>query len=105
MIVSLLITPYAWFTDEVVLLPAILQTAVSIHGKRATSRPLGMVFALLNGLLILFIAFKVPMASGMYFWSSLLWLSVYIYGRTQASPAGQHQSRVIAAGCQLEKSV
>ncbi len=98
MIASLLITPYAWFTDEVVVLPVILQVAVRFHAERATLwMPAPILFAFLNGLLLVFIALKVPMASGRYFWSSLLWLFVYTYGRREASRACQLESKALVA--------
>jgi N6-adenosine-specific RNA methylase IME4 len=34
MVVSVLATPYAWFTDEVVLLPAVVQVALWAYNAR-----------------------------------------------------------------------
>ena len=84
LVVSVLTTPYAWLTDEVVLLPAILQAAAFVYQTRANmkvgSRLLLLTFALLDGLLLLILKSKVPFATGIYFWSSLVWLSWYLYG-------------------------
>jgi hypothetical protein len=87
MVVSVLVTPYAWITDEVVLLPAILQAAVYAYG--AASRAVlktGLavaVFASLNALLLLMVVSKVPITSAAYFWSSLVWFSWHLYGRSR----------------------
>jgi hypothetical protein len=85
MVVSVLTTPYAWLTDEVVLLPAILQAAMWVYSARreitSGARLLIIVFACLNGLLLLILRFKVSFATGIYFWSSLVWFGWYFYGR------------------------
>jgi hypothetical protein len=90
MVVSVLTTPYAWLSDEVVLLPAILQAAMWIYSVRknltVTAHLVIVLFAGLNALLLLILSFKIPFATGIYFWSSLVWFSFYFYGRRLASP-------------------
>jgi hypothetical protein len=85
LVVSVLTTPYAWFTDEVVLLPAMLQAGLWIYRarQRATmgTRVASVCFASLNLLLLLILAAKVPFATGIYFWSSLVWFSWYFYAK------------------------
>jgi hypothetical protein len=87
LVVSILTTPYDWFTDEVILLPAILQAAAWIFAARKTGtlgpRLAAIAFALLNGLLLLMVVFQVPLKTGLYFWSSLLWSLWYAYGLRQ----------------------
>ena len=84
-VVSILTTPYGWLTDEVVLLPAILYAAMCIFGEKkkmpTTARIVLAVFAFLNWIMLLLIASKIPLQSGIYFWSSLLWFAWYFYGR------------------------
>jgi hypothetical protein len=84
LIASVLTTPYAWLTDEVVVLPAILQAAVFVYQSRKemkiTSRLVLLTFVLLDALLLMILRFKIPFATGIYFWSSLLWFSWYVYG-------------------------
>ena len=85
MVVSILTTPYGWLTDEVVLLPAVLFAAMCIFGGkkklRVTTRMALAVFGSLNWLMLLLIASHIPLQSGIYFWSSLLWFGWYWYGR------------------------
>jgi hypothetical protein len=85
LVVSVLTTPYAWFTDEVVLLPAMLQAGLWIYRarQRATmgTRVVSVCCASLNLLLLLILAAKVPFATGIYFWSSLVWFSWYFYAK------------------------
>jgi hypothetical protein len=84
LIASVLTTPYAWLTDEVVVLPAILQAAVFVYQSRQemkiTSRLVLLIFVLLDALLLMILRFKIPFATGVYFWSSVLWFSWYVYG-------------------------
>jgi hypothetical protein len=80
-VVSLLTTPYAWLADETVVLPAVLQaTAFAYHSRKVlklrTNIALG-TFAFLNFLLVLILKSKVPFATGIYFWSSLVWFAFY----------------------------
>jgi hypothetical protein len=88
LVVSVLVTPYAWLTDEVVLLPAMLQGIAFVYQTRAnmkvTTRLLLLVFALLDGLLLSILRFKIPFSTGIYFWSSLVWFLWYVYARRRA---------------------
>jgi hypothetical protein len=83
LIVSVLTTPYAWLADETVLLPAILQAAAFVYQARADMKVRNKlalsIFALLNALLLLILRSKIPFATGIYFWSSLVWFSWYFY--------------------------
>jgi len=86
LVVSVLTAPYAWMTDEAVLLPAILQGAIWVYPAKAklklTSQLIILFFACLNGLLLLLLRAKVPFATGIYFWSGLLWTSWYWYAKS-----------------------
>jgi hypothetical protein len=45
-------------------------------------------FACLDGLLLLVLRAKIPFSTGIYFWSSLVWVSWYWYAqRFRKSPA------------------
>jgi hypothetical protein len=85
LVVSVLTTPYAWLTDEVMLLPAVLQATLWVTYSKdcltATARVLITLFACLNLLLLLVLKAKVPFATGIYFWSSLVWFGLYLFGR------------------------
>ena len=83
MVVSIATSPYGWFTDEAVLLPAILQAAAWIFASKTArwaTRLATLAFVLATGLLLLMVLFLVPLSSGLYFWSSLVWLLWYVYG-------------------------
>jgi hypothetical protein len=84
LVVAVLTTPYAWMTDEVVLLPAMLQGIIWVSDAKLKLRSqiAIAVFVLLDLLLLLIVAFQIPPATGIYFWSSLVWFSWYLYART-----------------------
>jgi hypothetical protein len=87
LVVSILVTPYAWMSDEVILLPAMLQAAAFFYKRNFVSRwttwiVVGM-FVSLNALLLGLLIARVPFATGVYFWSSLVWFAWYVYGRRQ----------------------
>lgn len=85
MVVSVLATPYAWLTDEVVLLPAVLQVALWAYHTRERftwkMKTVVILFACLNALLLLILWSKIPFSTGIYFWSSLVWFGWYVYGK------------------------
>jgi Glycosyltransferase family 87 len=85
MVVSVVATPYAWLTDEVVLLPAVLQVALWAYNARERftwkTKMVVVMFACLDALLLLILRSKIPFSTGIYFWSSLVWFGWYVYGR------------------------
>src|SRR5205085_7338469 len=103
MVVSILTTPYGWLTDEVVLLPAILFAAMCIFARkqklRITTKIVLAIFGFLNWIMLLLVASQIPLQSGVYFWSSLLWLGWYFYGRRHCLPSYKAQSEPVPAVC------
>lgn len=85
LVVSVLTTPYAWIADEAILLPAILQGVLWVYRAKAKltlwSQLAIFIFACLDGLLLLILRAKIPFATGIYFWSSLVWVSWYSYAQ------------------------
>jgi hypothetical protein len=88
LIVSVLVTPYEWLSDETVLLPAILQAAVFAYSAWKNLRLLSRIglaaFALMDVLLLLILKSKVPFSTGIYFWSSVVWFFWYFRARSWA---------------------
>jgi hypothetical protein len=85
LVMSVLIAPYEWLSDESILLPAILQAAAFAYTSRGSLRVRSkiaiVVFTILNMLLLLILKSKVPFSTGIYFWSSLVWFSWYFIAR------------------------
>jgi hypothetical protein len=88
LVVSLLTTPYSWMTDEVVLLPAILQAVLWLTQARLKIRShlVILLFVCLDLLLLLIVRAQVAPATGIYFWSSLVWFSWYWYAKSFSGP-------------------
>jgi hypothetical protein len=88
LIVSVLVTPYEWISDETVLLPAILQAAALAYLARGRltffSKICIALFALMDFILLLILRSKVPFSTGIYFWSSLVWFFWYFCARSWA---------------------
>ena len=86
LVVSMLTTPYSWMTDEVVLLPAILQGVLWLNRSKlkVRSQLVILLFVCLDFLLLLIVKAQVAPATGIYFWSSLVWFSWYWYAKSFA---------------------
>jgi glycosyl transferase family 87 len=85
LLVSVVTTPYSsWMADEAILLPAILVGVLWMHRAKLNirSRLVVLMFILLNVLLLLILRAQVQPSSGIYFWSSLVWLGWYRYARS-----------------------
>src|SRR5258708_1159944 len=102
MVISILTTPYSWLTDEVVLLPAVLFAAMCVFGGnqrfRVTTRIALVVFGFLNWMMLWLIASHIPLQSGIYFWSSLLWCAWYFYGRHRLSAQYKEPPAALSVG-------
>jgi Glycosyltransferase family 87 len=90
LLVSVLVSPYAWLPDEIVLLPVIYQAAVWLFGSRASRKRAALVGTLmaLNALLLVMAVVQVPLPSGAYVWSGLVWIGWYALGRKSIGQAG-----------------
>jgi hypothetical protein len=79
MLVTVLVSPYGWFSDEIVLLPSIA-FAVAYPHKRQHS--LSLLVAINGvGLLVLLVG-HATLASGGYVWTPLAWLAWFLYATT-----------------------
>lgn len=84
--VSVLVAPYSWFTDEIVVMPAILRGIFLVEASGRSLVP----FALINSIPLAAMLFTVPVASGFYIWTSAAWLVWYIWA---ASNRNLHETK------------
>lgn len=98
LVVSALIAPYSWMTDEVALLPAVLQGVAWLSSRtlRLRSQFAVLIFCCFNLLLLLILRAKVDPFTGIYFWSGILWFAWYWYANGFRSI--QERERSAAAG-------
>jgi hypothetical protein len=75
LIVSVACAPYAWFTDEAVLLPAVLAAVY-----RADELDLSLLpFGLLSGAALIEVLTSVQITTPFYLWTVPAWLAWYLY--------------------------
>ena len=84
LIVSILCAPYAWFTDEAIVLPAILL------GLYRVSLRARMVFACLVLIGVVEVIVGLRINSGFYLWTCPAWLIWYLYAMRQDSHCDQN---------------
>ena len=77
LMISVLAAPYAWVTDEVVALPAILGSLLVAESRKVSLMP----FIVFNGIAMLEVMFGVKTNSGFYVWTTTVWLMWYLYAR------------------------
>jgi hypothetical protein len=84
LLVSVLCAPYAWFTDEAVLLPAIVAGLYSATERRRSPLPL----AVFGGVAMIEVLATVPLTSPFYLWTPLAWLAWYLYATRPGNREG-----------------
>jgi hypothetical protein len=99
LMVSVLVAPYAWFTDEVIVLPAIL---AGMYRASAGGRSL-LPFACIAGVALIEVLAGVRLISGLYLWTAPAWLAWYLYavrgaGQGRAEEAGPESGTNMGPG-------
>jgi hypothetical protein len=75
MLVTILVSPYAWMTDELVLLPSIMfALAKPTRAKYSTA-----IFIAISGTAVMMTIAQVQLPSGAYIWTSAAWCGWYLY--------------------------
>ncbi len=75
LLVSALCTPYAWFSDEAMLLPAVLAGVYRAEDSRRSLMPI----AVIAGVALVEVCVVGQMASAFYLWTVPAWLGWYLY--------------------------
>jgi len=88
LLVSVACAPYAWFTDEAVLLPAVLAGIYRAVELRRSLLPI----ALVGGVALIEVEAFVPITSWYLAWTAPAWLAWYLYAtsRKQLEPDSLH---------------
>ena len=75
-LVTVLVSPYSWFSDEIVLLPALLYK-LFLPQKRKHA---GAILVAVNAVvLLMLLAVQIPFTSGAYLWTPAAWLAWYLW--------------------------
>jgi len=75
LLLSVWVAPYSWFTDEIVVLPGILQGIYWSAGCGRSNTGFGVV----NGMALLGVVFGISVGSGFYIWTTTAWLVWYVW--------------------------
>jgi hypothetical protein len=75
LLVSAACTPYAWFSDEAMLLPAVLSGVYRAADSRRSLVPIGLI----AGVALIEVYAVGRMASAFYLWTVPAWLGWYLY--------------------------
>lgn len=72
---SILVAPYAWLTDQVLLIPAVMY-ALGLSNKQ---KYIWHAFMVLNGTMVLMVFGGVKLTSAAYIWTSVAWFGWFLY--------------------------
>lgn len=75
LLISAMCTPYGWFTDEAMLLPAVLAGIYRADDSGRSLVPFGCIAG--AGMIEVFV--KIPITSAGYLWTTPAWLCWYLY--------------------------
>lgn len=81
LLVSFLVSPYYFLPDEVVLLPVVFQSVVWVFRKSDSESLTAYILSGVSLLLLLMVVVNVPLPSGAYAWSGLVWVAWHVIGR------------------------
>jgi hypothetical protein len=85
LLVSAACAPYAWFSDEAMLLPAVLVALYRVVDSGRSVLPLGLS----GGIALIEVLASVKLTSPFYLWTVPAWLGWYLYAvRSTAAPSG-----------------
>lgn len=96
LLVSAVCTPYAWFSDEAMLLPAVLAAVYRVVDSGRSLLPLGLI----AGVALIEVLACVKITSPFYLWTVPAWLGWYLYAvrTTAAQPRKAYDPPPLAEG-------
>jgi hypothetical protein len=83
LLVCMLCTPYAWFTDEAILLPAVL---AGLYRATDAGRSLIPLY-LIVGVALIEVLARIQLTTAGYLWTTPAWLGWYLYATRKPSAA------------------
>ncbi len=89
LLASMLLTPYAWLVDEVVLLLALIAAAAVIWETRL-ARQFATLFVIVNAAIVVALTLGVRVVSPYYFWTTWVWIAFYVVAIAQDARRKQH---------------
>jgi hypothetical protein len=95
LLVCALCTPFGWFTDEAMLLPAVLTGPYRAEKERRSVWPL----AVIAGIALIEVIALVPLTSKYFLWTTPAWLLWYLYatGRIGSAKSTARAEEMVAS--------
>jgi hypothetical protein len=94
LLVAVMCTPFGWFTDESMLLPAVLTGLYRAAENRRSLIPLGLI----AGVALAEVLVPVQIISPFYLWTTPAWLAWYLYAtRNDVRPANNSVSSTMVS--------
>lgn len=81
-LVTVLVSPYAWMTDEIVLLPSIMLALTNENKSKYST----VIFVAISGTVMAMLMMHVQLTSGAYLWTPAAWVAWYIYTQYPSAP-------------------
>lgn len=96
LIASVLVAPYAWFSDEAILLPAVLAALYRVVDSGRSVLPLGLI----GGIALIEVLASIKLTSPFYLWTVPAWLGWYLYAArlTAAQSGNTYDPPLLAEG-------
>ncbi len=101
LVISVMVAPYAWFTDEAVLVPAIL---AGVYGASGSVRSL-IALGCIAGIALTEVLCGVSISSGFYVWTAPAWLAWYLWATRHRSAMNRYDPPRSADGVLLETTM
>lgn len=90
---SILLSPYTWLVDEVVVLIALITVAAGLKNVRLSAK-LGLTFALVNIIILTGLSIGIRVVSPYYVWTIWVWIGLYFVARAHATKSESAVRRV-----------
>lgn len=100
MLITILVSPYSWLTDEVVVLPAILFALTSRETRKYSA---WILLAINTAVLVIALAVQAPLTSREYIWTPVAWLAWFLYATNGFRSTDPLSPLQIAEPGELEK--
>jgi len=93
LLTAIVVSPYAWMTDEIMLLPAMMEAIAARERPHQTFA----IFMACNTIALAMLLGQVQLSSGAYLWTSTAWFALYCLSRIGPAVAHQKSARELAA--------
>jgi hypothetical protein len=95
LLLSILLTPCRWFKDEVVVLVAMIEAAISMLRQALA---LGLVWLVANLAILTLLLSGVRINSAAYLWTTWVWIGLYFAAKTARPNRRPQRAQLVLGG-------